>query len=93
MTNESDRLYAFTFRALLTEQALDSAGRKKHSHRGELEEGVAHTLSINLLDNTLVAEARTMATVYTAIAAFENSVRKLIKMVLLEQKGEDWWQT
>jgi hypothetical protein len=33
-----------------------------------------------------------MATVYTAVAAFENSVRKLIKTVLLEQKGENWWE-
>ena len=34
-----------------------------------------------------------MATVYTAIAAFENSVRKLITTVLLEQVGENWWET
>jgi hypothetical protein len=32
-----------------------------------------------------------MATVYTAIAAFENSVRELIRGVLLEDVGEDWW--
>jgi hypothetical protein len=32
-----------------------------------------------------------MATVYTAIAAFENSVRELIAGVLLEERGEDWW--
>lgn len=32
-----------------------------------------------------------MATVYTAIAAFENSVRALIGNVLLEEEKEDWW--
>lgn len=32
-----------------------------------------------------------MAAVYTAIAAFENSVRDLVISVLLEKAGEDWW--
>ena len=32
-----------------------------------------------------------MAVVYTAIAAFENSARDLIKKVLLEEMGENWW--
>ncbi len=32
-----------------------------------------------------------MAVVYTAIAAFENSVRDLIKKVLQAELGEDWW--
>lgn len=33
-----------------------------------------------------------MATVYTAIAAFENSVREFVVKVLLEHKGENWWE-
>jgi hypothetical protein len=32
-----------------------------------------------------------MAVVYAAIAAFENSARQLIRTVLLEVIGEDWW--
>lgn len=33
-----------------------------------------------------------MSAVYTAIAAFENSVRKFVEKVLLEHKGENWWE-
>ena len=33
-----------------------------------------------------------MATVYTAIAAFENSVREMISKTLLENVGENWWK-
>ena len=33
-----------------------------------------------------------MAVVYMAIAAFENSARKLISTVLLEKVGEAWWE-
>lgn len=33
-----------------------------------------------------------MATVYTAIAAFENSVRRFVVKVLMENKGENWWE-
>ena len=32
-----------------------------------------------------------MATVYTAIAAFENSVRRFVVKILIETKGENWW--
>ena len=32
-----------------------------------------------------------MATVYTAVAAFENTVRDLVRRVLLEEEGADWW--
>jgi HEPN superfamily Swt1-like protein len=34
-----------------------------------------------------------MATVYTAIAAFENSVRDLVRRVLLEKADAGWWDT
>ena len=32
-----------------------------------------------------------MSTVYTAIAAFEMSVRRFVKKVLMDTYGEDWW--
>jgi hypothetical protein len=84
-------VYQFVFRGFLAEQALDRAGRKKRSHSAELDAKVADTLSLGLLNDDKVARARAMATVYTAIAAFENSVRDLIAGVLLEEKGENWW--
>ena len=34
-----------------------------------------------------------MATVYTAIAAFENTVRQFVVKVLLENVGENWWES
>ena len=91
MTDTIGRLYDFTFRGLLTEEALDRAGRQNRPHSALHDAVIADALSIDLLDSDLVGQARGMATVYTAIAAFENSVRKLIKTVLLEQKGENWW--
>ncbi|HBI19807.1 MAG TPA: hypothetical protein DDY79_10970 [Brevundimonas sp.] len=48
-------------------------------------------LSLNVLNEDLVADARGMAIVYTAVAAFENSVRNLVSATLLESKGANWW--
>lgn len=86
-------LYEFVFRGVLTEEALDAAGRKTSTHSALLDQRISDTLSIALLDDEKVAAARSMATVYTAIAAFENSVRELLSGVLLEEEGETWWQT
>lgn len=36
-------------------------------------------------------EVELMATVYTAIAAFENMVRQFVVKILMENKGENWW--
>lgn len=91
MRVSESRLYDFAFRGLLAEEALDKAGRRSSDHGKALDEHITAALSIDLLDEDLVVRARRMATVYTAIAAFENSVRKLISTVLLEKEGEDWW--
>ena len=40
-----------------------------------------------------VDDAKIMATVYTAIAAFENTVRHFVVKVLLENVGENWWES
>ena len=89
----SDRIYDFVFKGLLTEEALDRAGRisKNYNNLGDTE--IAKALSIDLLDDDLIANAKSMAVVYAATAAFENSVRGLIKNILLESVGEGWWQT
>ena len=89
--SEADSLYSFVFKGLLTEEALDRAGR----HIWETPEGdegkIAEALSLAALDDEQVSSAKRMAIVYTAIAAFENSVRELISKTLLEEVGEDWW--
>lgn len=89
--SNSDRLYNFVFRGLLTEEALDRAGRNiKRIAEGD-DAKTAETLSLDALDVEHVSSAKRMAVVYTAIAAFENSVRELISKTLLEKVGEDWW--
>jgi hypothetical protein len=90
--SESGRLYEFVFRGLLADQALDRAGRTNPLGVG-LDPEIIARLPIDSLDETAIAIARRMATVYTAIAAFENSARKLISTVLLDQLGETWWDT
>lgn len=59
---------------------------------GLLDEEIADKVSLALLDEYFVAQAQRMATVYTAIAAFENTVRDLVRRVLLEQFGAKWWE-
>jgi hypothetical protein len=44
-----------------------------------------------MLDQDLLADAQTMATVYTAIHCFENMVRALTKRAMAEGHGESWW--
>jgi hypothetical protein len=87
-----DQLYSFAFRGLLTEEALDRAGRKpKLLQSVAIEQAVAKAVALEILDDDLVGRARRMATVYTAIAAFENSVRDFVSKRLLEHAGEGWW--
>jgi hypothetical protein len=84
-------LYSFVFRGILAEAALDRAGRVNNIS-SELDKNIADRLSINLLDEVQVNKARKMATVYTAIASFENIVREFISKKLLEEVGESWWE-
>lgn len=93
MSGEDRRLYDFVFRGHLAEQALDSAGRKNRRLIEFSNEEIAKVLAIDSLDDQLVENARAMSIVYVSIAAFENSVRALISDVLLEQVGENWWET
>jgi len=92
MINQQDRLYEFVFKGLLADEALDRAGRQSKNLTGYLDVEVARVLSVELLDEQLVLSAKRMAAIYTAIAAFENSVRKLILTLLLEEVGESWWE-
>jgi len=80
-------------RGLLTEEALDSAGRKSELGMRVDEAELAKLVGLDALDERRVADARAMSIVYTAIAAFENSVRDFISKTLLEAVGDAWWQT
>lgn len=90
----SDRLYSFVFKGLLTEEALDRAGRKNKAHYSSEDEAkISAALAIDEFDDDLIIKAKRMAIVYTAVAAFENSVRAFIEKKLLEEIGENWWIT
>lgn len=92
--SNADQIYSFVFRGLLTEDALDASGRLNHLGSNNLaDDEIIRRLSTELLDKDMVTRALRMAAVYTAIASFENSVRRLVSTVLLEQVGADWWQT
>lgn len=86
-----EQLYDFVYRAILTEEALDAAGRPRRNN-GDLEATeIAEALSFELFDEELLTQARLMSDVYTAIASFEMSVRRFVKKVLMDTYGEEWW--
>jgi hypothetical protein len=88
-----DKLYSFAFRGLLTEESLDKAGRKPKGDFSDIWElETSKRLGIPLMDEGVVIKSRKMAVVYTAICAFENSVRDFVARKLLETKGENWWK-
>lgn len=90
---EEDKLYSFVMRGELTKVALDGSGVvSKHSFSEVLAQDYIKCLSVDLLDDEYVNSAKVMATVYTAIAAFENMVRQFVVKILLEHKGENWWE-
>ncbi len=93
MSDTADRIYDFVYRGLLTEEALDRAGGER-TRRSEVDhQEYANILAIQALDEQHVENARSMATVYTAVAAFENSVREMISKTLLDEVDENWWST
>lgn len=90
---EEDKLYSFVMRGELTKITLDGSGIvSKHSSSEALAQDYIKCLSLDLLDDDCVNSAKIMATVYTAIAAFENMVRQFVVKILLEHKGETWWE-
>ena len=91
---ELDKIYSFVYKGLLTEESLDKNGRKNKSlFSEEWETSTSERLGISLLDEDLVKQARRMSVVYTAICAFENTVREFISKKLYEEKGEKWWDS
>jgi predicted transcriptional regulator len=88
-----DKLYSFVFRGLLTEEALDKSGRQTLAHIDGIDlESLRDHLSVKYLDQDFLAPAIQMSMVYAAIAAFENSVRSLVKKTLLEKFEAEWWE-
>lgn len=85
-------LYDFVYRGVLTDESLDKAGRKLRASFGPVDaERVRTALSFELLDVERLASAERMAIVYTAIHAFENSVRHFVGAAMAETHAEEWW--
>lgn len=76
----------------MTEEALDRAGRLQASAFDVDFRELENLVGLSALDDLHVANAKRMSLVYTAIAAFENSVRDLITTTLLENVGANWWE-
>ena len=88
-----DKLYSFVMKGELTKVSLDRTKTiSKHKDATISDEHLIKSLALEILDDDFVQRAKKMAVVYTAIAAFENSVREFITKKLLEQKGENWWE-
>jgi hypothetical protein len=87
-----DALYTFVYRGLLTDESLDKVGRRRRRHFGAEEAAkIRQSLSFEMLDPDCLADAERRAIVYTAIHAFENTVRELVKKAMAEAHGETWW--
>lgn len=89
---QGGKLYEFVFRGLLAEAALDAAGRPQRALPAEFDPSLATRLGLDSIDESYVQEARRMAVVYTAIAAFENAVRRFVETVLADKYGATWWE-
>lgn len=88
-----NKLYSFIMRGELTKIALTKAGTvSRHSSSDIISHEYIKSLSLDLLNDDLINSAKQMATVYTAIAAFENTIRQFVVKILIENKGENWWQ-
>ncbi|QSV45942.1 Swt1 family HEPN domain-containing protein [Geobacter benzoatilyticus] len=88
-----DNLYSFVYRGLLTEEALDKAGRQRRNHFSAVDAKVLQkSLCYDFLDEDLLSHSHMMAVVYTAIHCFENMVRDLVKKGMAEKFSEAWWE-
>lgn len=88
-----DKIYSFVMRGELAKVALSKSDIvSKHAASEILSEEYIQNLALDMLDDELVNSAKLMATLYTAIAAFENGVRQFVVKILIEKYGENWWK-
>ena len=88
----TDPLYAFAFRGILTEQALEETESSKTVTRSIDEEKINKLLCIDELDPDFILQSKRMSYVFIAISAFENMIRDFVTKIMLESKGPTWWQ-
>lgn len=83
--------YDFVYRGLMTEQALDRAGRQGR-HVTDVG-SVRAALNFDMHDAGDLEVALEMANVYAAITSFERAARRFIAKVLQGAHGDTWWDT
>jgi hypothetical protein len=69
--------------------------RATGSARKVINVSIAERLELSdpLLPARALQDAREMAGVYAELYVFENSVREVVKRVLSNQSGDNWWRT
>lgn len=88
-----DRLYSFVMRGELAKVSLSyTEALSKHHSSDIIVQDYIESLSLDLLDDEYINSSKLMATVYTAISAFENTIREFVVKILIENKGENWWE-
>lgn len=87
-----DNLYAFVFKGQLAQESISRnlviTDKEVIDNAGKIKQ----KMPFDLLDEEFISSALKMASVYVAINAFENSVRKFVQDRLLEEVGAEWWQ-
>lgn len=87
-----NHLYNFVYRGVLTDESLDKVGRKSRNTIGPADaERMRSALAFDLLDTDRLVSAEREAIIYTAIHAFENSVRHFVSTGMAEAHKENWW--
>lgn len=86
-------IYTFVYRGILTDESLDKAGRKARPSLSSADaDAIKTALSFDLLDTERVVSAERMALIYTALHAFENTVRHFVATAMAEAFQESWWE-
>lgn len=85
-------LAAFIVKGQFAETAVATAMGLPEGQGQLTHSDVAARTGLRHLDEAQVASAAKMSVVYTAIAAFENTLRELISARMLEEKKEGWWE-
>src|SRR5579859_219748 len=84
-------VYAFVLKGDMAQESANREIGKNDASPSDTVERISRALPLDTLNKDYVVAATKMASVYTAIAAFENSARKFIQDRLLEDHGADWW--
>ena len=88
-----DRLYSFVMRGELAKVSLTYTEALSRHHSSDIiVQDYIKSLSLDLLDDEYINASKLMATVYTVISAFENTIREFVVKILIENKGENWWE-